>query len=223
MRGDPTDGAGQVTCQAGSVADPVRYRERLTVPVRWWLLAALAVATLWLVVAVPAGDVAGAVVATTAAVLLVTFFLRYGGATVEVDAEMLRAGRATIERAYLGQVEALTGEAVRAAFGRDCDPKAYLLLRSYARGAVRVEVTDPEDPTPYWLLATRHPVRSLAQRLGAEEHGHGVAPVARVGLGTARRAPGCPGSTDRITRSTISSASERGPSLVEALRTAMAQ
>lgn len=142
--------------------DSVQYRERLSVPVRWWLLAAATVLTLWLIVAIPAGDAAGIVVAGLGAVLLTVFFLRYGGAVVAVDARQLRAGRASIERSYLGSAEALTGEAARNAFGRDCDPKAYLVLRGYLPGAVRVEVTDPHDPTPYWLIATRDPQRLAA-------------------------------------------------------------
>jgi uncharacterized membrane protein (UPF0182 family) len=133
----------------------------LSVPVRWWLIATALVLTLWVITAVPAGNVAGLAVAGVATVLLVTLFLRYG-AVVEVDAQMLRAGRARIERHYLGTAEALTGEAARNAFGRDCDPKAYLVLRSYAPGAVRVEVTDPQDPAPYWLIATRNPQRLAA-------------------------------------------------------------
>ncbi|MDX6241690.1 MAG: hypothetical protein QOG10_6514 [Kribbellaceae bacterium] len=128
---------------------------------RWWLIATALVLTLWVITAVPAGNVAGLAVAGVATVLLVTLFLRYG-AVVEVDAQMLRAGRARIERHYLGTAEALTGEAARNAFGRDCDPKAYLVLRSYAPGAVRVEVTDPQDPAPYWLIATRNPQRLAA-------------------------------------------------------------
>ncbi|WP_432950284.1 DUF3093 domain-containing protein [Kribbella sp. CA-253562] len=138
------------------------YRERLSVPVRWWIIAALLVLTVWLIVAVPAGQPAGLIAGGVVAVLLTTLFVRYGGALVEVDAERLRAGRATIERVHLGKAEALTGEAVRTAFGRDCDPAAYLVLRSYLPGAVRVEITDPHDPAPYWLIATRNPERLAA-------------------------------------------------------------
>jgi Protein of unknown function (DUF3093) len=142
------------------------YRERLSVPVRWWIIAALAVLTLYVITAVPAGTLAGAVVAGVAAVLLVVGFLRYGAAVIEVDPDRLRAGRAAIERQHLGQVEALTGEAVRHAFGRDCDPAAYLVLRGYLPGAVRVKITDPRDPAPYWLIATRHPERLAAALTG---------------------------------------------------------
>lgn len=143
------------------------YRERLSVPVRWWIIAAAAVITLYVIMSVPAGVGAGIAVAGIAAALLITLFLRYGGAVVAVDSEKLQAGRAVIEREYLGKAEALTGEAVRTAFGRDCDPAAYLVLRSYVRGAVRVEITDPQDPAPYWLIATRNPDR-LAAALTAD-------------------------------------------------------
>jgi hypothetical protein len=138
------------------------YKERLSVPVRWWVIAAIAVLTLWLITAVPAGNIAGFAVAGLAAVLLTVLFLRYGGAMVEVDAANLRAGRASIERTYLGKATALTGEDARNAFGRDCDPHAFLVLRSYLPGAVRVELTDPHDPTPYWLIATKNPERLAA-------------------------------------------------------------
>ena len=145
----------------------VDYRERLSVPVLWWIIAATAVATLYVITAVPAGVIAGVAVAGIAAVLLVTIFIRYGGALVQVDAAKLTAGRASVEREYLGKVEALSGEDARNAFGRDCDPAAYLVLRSYVRGAVRVEITDPRDPAPYWLIATRNPER-LAAALTAD-------------------------------------------------------
>ncbi|MFF0340993.1 DUF3093 domain-containing protein [Kribbella sp. NPDC004875] len=145
------------------------YRESLRVPVSWWIIAAAAVVTLFVIVAVPVSVPAGAIVAGLAAVLLLLLFVRYGGARVEVDDRHLRAGRAEIDRSYLGTVEALTGEQARLAFGRDCDPKAYLVLRSYLRGAVRVQITDPGDPTPYWVIATRHP-----DRLAAALSGHSV-------------------------------------------------
>ena len=137
-------------------------------PVRWWIIAAVAILTLWVITAVPAGNIAGFAVAGVAAVLGATLegcgdlFIRYGGAVVEVDAQQLRAGRASIERTYLGQAEPLTGEDARNAFGRDCDPAAYLVLRSYLPGAVRVKLTDPRDPAPYWLIATRNPERLAA-------------------------------------------------------------
>ena len=142
------------------------YRERLSVPVAWWLIGAALVITLFVITYVPVGSFGGVAVGGLAALILVLSFLQYGAARVEVDGERLRAGKAVIERTYLGKVEALTGTDARDAFGRGCDPKAYLLLRSYARGAVRVEITDPRDPAPYWVIATRHPERLAAALTG---------------------------------------------------------
>src|SRR5262249_8469964 len=92
-----------------------------------------------------------------ATVLVVTILVRYGAAPIVVDGETFTAGRARIEREHLGTAEALTGEAARRARGRDCDPRAYLVLRPYLSGAVRAQLTDPDDPAPYWLVATRRP------------------------------------------------------------------
>jgi hypothetical protein len=37
-----------------------------------------------------------------------------------------------------------------------------MLLRSYVKTAVRVEVVDPQDPHPYLYLSSRHPERLAA-------------------------------------------------------------
>ncbi|MFC6344403.1 DUF3093 family protein [Nocardioides hankookensis] len=44
-----------------------------------------------------------------------------------------------------------------------------MLLRPYLKRAVRVEITDPADPAPYWLVATRRP-EELAGALAAMTH-----------------------------------------------------
>jgi hypothetical protein len=144
----------------------VEYAERLTVPLRWWVQATMLIATFWLALAVavppiPAFSITGAICALVAA-----GFVRYGAARIEVHADELRAGRAHISTAYVGAVTPLDKEQARLAAGRDADARAFLLLRPYARRAVRVEINDPSDPTPYWLLSTRHPKR-LARALSS--------------------------------------------------------
>ncbi|CAM5730941.1 Membrane protein OS=Streptomyces microflavus OX=1919 GN=Smic_08080 PE=4 SV=1 [Streptomyces microflavus] len=44
-------------------------------------------------------------------------------------------------------------------------------MRSYISGAVRVEVLDPDDPTPYLYISTRTPNRSPAIRGSARTAG----------------------------------------------------
>jgi hypothetical protein len=149
-------------------AAPTQYDERLGVPLRWWVQGTMFVATLWLamVVALP-GAVAWAA-SGVAMALLAALLLMYGNARVSVADGWLRAGRARIEGVHLGAVSALDPEETRRVAGPEADARAYLLLRPYLKRAVRVQIADPADPAPYWLVSSRHPdelaraVRSLA-------------------------------------------------------------
>jgi len=138
-------------------ASPTHYRERLSVPIRWWAQGTMLVASLWLavIVAVP-GAVAWAVTGAAVA-LMATLFLTYGAALVSVEDGWFRAGRARVELRFVGEVVPLDAEATRLVAGRDADARAYLLLRPYRKKAVKVSLSDPADPTPYWLGSTRRP------------------------------------------------------------------
>lgn len=133
------------------------YAERLTVPLRWWAQGTMLVASLWLalVVAVPealAWSISGAALA-----LMVALFVAYGRARVVVDDSTLRAGRAHIPLDLVGDVTALDEEGVRRQAGVDADARAHLVLRPYVKRGVRVDIIDPADPTPYWLVSCRRP------------------------------------------------------------------
>ena len=135
------------------------HDERLGVPLRWWALATMFVASLLLalLVATPLWvALAGTGVLLVAVLAL---FWTYGAARVAVRDGELVAGRARMLVALTGEATALDAEATRRLAGRDADARAYLLLRPYLRRAVRIDVADPADPTPYWLVSTRHPAR----------------------------------------------------------------
>jgi Protein of unknown function (DUF3093) len=140
------------------------YNERLTVPLRWWVQATMLLATLWLafVVAMPLW----AASAAAGALLLVVyaFFVWIGSARLDLRDGVLQAGTAHIAVEHLGKAEPLDREETRRVLGVDADARAFLLTRPYLRRSVKVLVHDPADPTPYWLLSTRHP-RRLASAL----------------------------------------------------------
>jgi hypothetical protein len=142
------------------------YAERLGVPLRWWVQGTMLVATLWLavVVAVP-GPVAWVVTAIALAVLFGGFW-SYGRARVCIDGDTFRAGRAHIPATYVGTATPLDADQTRRVAGVEADARAYLVLRPYLKRAVRVEITDPADPAPYWLVSTRRP-EELAKALTA--------------------------------------------------------
>ena len=143
------------------------YDERLGVPLRWWALATMFLASMLLafLVATPAWvAVAGTAVLVA---LVLSLFLAYGAARVSVRDGVLTAGRARISLEHVGEVEALDAAATRLLAGRDADARAYLLLRPYLHRAVRIGIDDPADPTPYWLVSTRRPDRLAAALRGA--------------------------------------------------------
>ncbi len=89
--------------------------------------------------------------------ILVALMVGYGRPQVAVDGTTFRAGRAHITLAHVGAVTALDATGVRRLAGVDADARAYLLLRPYLKRGVRVDITDPADPAPYWLVSCRRP------------------------------------------------------------------
>ncbi len=143
----------------------MEFAERLSVPLRWWVQGTMLVATLWLALVVAVPLAVAWVVTGIALALMVALFVSYGAARIGVDGEVLRAGRAQISTDHVGAVTALDAEAMRLQAGRDADARAYLLLRPYLKRGVKVDLTDPSDPAPYWLLSSRHPDRLAAALL----------------------------------------------------------
>ncbi|MCQ6555422.1 DUF3093 domain-containing protein [Streptomyces sp. C10-9-1] len=133
-----------------------QFSERLTAPRSWWVVAALFGVSGGLV-ALPLGVLpllGGVILAGAAAGAVVS---SYGSARIRVVSGSLVAGDARIPVSALGEVRVLDPEEARAWRSHKADPRAFMLLRSYVPTAVRIEVTDPQDPTPYLYLSTRHP------------------------------------------------------------------
>jgi hypothetical protein len=135
----------------------VDYAERLTVPLRWWVQGTMFVASLWLAVLAATPETVAWSVTAVAMAVLVALFVGYGRPRVSVDGTTFRAGRAHIPLELVGPATALDADGVRRQAGVDADARAYLLLRPYLKRGVRVDIADPADPTPYWLVSSRRP------------------------------------------------------------------
>ncbi|MEV0374775.1 DUF3093 domain-containing protein [Streptomyces sp. NPDC050636] len=137
------------------------YEERLTVPRSWWVIAGL-VGVACALMLLPLGTlpmlgglIGGAALAAVAA-------SSYGSARIRVVGGALIAGDAKIPVAALGEARALDAEEALAWRTHKADARAFMLLRGYIPTAVRVEIDDPSDPTPYAYLSTREPERLVA-------------------------------------------------------------
>ncbi|MER7660603.1 DUF3093 domain-containing protein [Streptomyces sp. NPDC096193] len=132
------------------------YDERLTAPASWWAITALLGISGGLV-ALPLGTLpmlAGLVGAFAVAALVVS---SYGSVRIRVVAGSLVAGDARIPLTALGEPVVLDAEEARAWRSYKADPRAFMLLRSYVPTALKVEITDPDDPTTYVYVSTRDP------------------------------------------------------------------
>ena len=144
----------------------VRYRERLWVPWWWWaigfgLSALLATEVTmgirslpsWLPYPVLGAAAAGVLLWLSRAEVQVVG----NGADVE-----LWAGQAHLPAAVVTQSAPIPRTAKSAALGRQLDPAAFVMHRPWVGPMALVVLNDPDDPTPYWLVSSRHPERVLS-------------------------------------------------------------
>jgi DUF3093 family protein len=138
-----------------------RFDERLSVPL-WWYLPAVGLAVLlgaeihmgypgvrsWIGYAITIPLCIGALV-------------WLGHVRVRVTGDKpdgeLRAGAARLPLRHVGHVDVVQREGKQAALGPELDPTAFLMHRAWIGPVVRIEVTDPDSDTPYWIVSTRDP------------------------------------------------------------------
>ncbi len=131
------------------------YRERLWAS-PWVFLATALVIPASLLVFLPISLVAGAVVAVVLYAAVVVL-LAIGSPVVEVTPSTFVAGRARVPIALIGTVTGYRDDAATAQRGVELDARAWLLIRGWVSPVVRVELLDPNDPTPYWIVSSRNP------------------------------------------------------------------
>lgn len=142
------------------MAEEVVYSEKLW-PAWWLWTAAVLIGASFSTIFFPI-DVFWGVLAMLAGIALCVFALLVTTPRVEVTERTLRAGRAQIEREHLGRVVGHTGDAAREQLGPGFDARSYQCVRGWIGSVITAEITDPADPTPYWLFSTRHPQKVLS-------------------------------------------------------------
>jgi hypothetical protein len=118
-----------------------------------WIMMVAATPTLGIVAAIVGTFVAGALIWS------------YGSLTIRADAQGLKVGAAHLDAEHIGAATPLDRVAFRAHLGPEADARAWLRTRPYVDGGIRVDVKDPSDPVPYWLVSCRRP-EAVAAALG---------------------------------------------------------
>jgi len=148
----------------------VRYRERLRVPWWWWpigigLSSVLALEVNMGIRNLPDWLPYAALAAVAVGVLLwlgrVEIRVVASGTDPESEVE-LWAGQAHLPASVVSRSAVVPRSAKSAALGRQLDPAAFVLHRNWVGPMVLVVLDDPDDPTPYWMVSSRHPDRVLS-------------------------------------------------------------
>ena len=128
-------------------------REVINWPIRVWLaLFLLGIASM-----ISIG------VALSDSMLLITFILTiiailiFGYRSrliILANQEQLIVGRANIESRFIESIEILDEQAMKHERGPGLNPRAFLAIRFWVKGGIKVTLNDSRDPTPYWLIST---------------------------------------------------------------------
>ena len=152
---------------ARTAAPTAAYAERLRVPwlawPGWLLVAGLLAAEIWM------GSTGLRAWVPFAVLLPLTVFLlwRAGRIRVAVTATEFQVDDARLPLSVISDVIPLDAAGKREALGVGSHPLAFVVQRPWIGGAVQVLLDDPADPTPFWVVSSRHPVELASALLRA--------------------------------------------------------
>jgi hypothetical protein len=138
------------------------YRERLHVPLAWWLLAIPTILILGGELYAGFGGVVPLVIYGVFTAGYAGFLFAWGRAVTEVSDGTLRAGGAVLRLTDAGDVVALDEKQSARLRGPRADPSARLCLRPYLKRAVYIGIDEPAGEIPYWLIGSRRPEQLAA-------------------------------------------------------------
>jgi hypothetical protein len=132
----------------------INFREVIRPP--FWLMAFIYFLALSLGIAIWAAmttTIAAVVMALLTAATILIYFT--SSLIIEVDENVLRVGKAHIDKKFCGEVTVLTPAQMSLQRTREADPAAYLAIRFWTAHGVKIAIVDSRDQTPYWLVTSK--------------------------------------------------------------------
>jgi len=143
------------------------FQERLWPSVGMWIFAFLMTTSLGIAYSQAYGKELGFMVAI-ATTLAVGIGLIVNTPLIQVDELNFRVGRARLPLQFVGKIQVLDDAQSRRARSTDANSNAHFQLRGGIKSSVIVEVSDPQDPHPYWQVSTRKPDLLIAALTNAK-------------------------------------------------------
>jgi len=92
-----------------------------------------------------------------------------GRVRVAVVDDELRVDDARLPVRFVADAVPIDAAGKRELLGPSADPLAFVVQRPWIKGAVQVLLDDPADPTPFWVVSTRHPIDLATALLAARD------------------------------------------------------
>ena len=143
------------------------YSEKVYPPPISWLLGALFGLAIGLVFGAPFGAIAG-IISGALAAGLVTIGLWRSIYEITIDQHTLTVEGHRVERAHITNCKPLDRIAARRTLGPEADPASLVIMRGWVHTAVKVDISDPENRTPYLFISTRK-ANEIAELLNKKE------------------------------------------------------
>lgn len=137
------------------VSTQVLYSERVTPKWTSFLPITLVLPTFWLTFApinAPVGLTIGIVITA-----IIVWLMLGKAPVITVTSSQIKVGRAQIAISLTGSAASIPPESAFAERGPKLDSRAFICLQSSRKGLIRLEISDQNDPTPYWLFSAKNP------------------------------------------------------------------
>jgi hypothetical protein len=142
------------------------YRERLRVPLAWWLLAMPSALILGATIYAGLSGPWPVIIVVVLVAGLAALLIAMGLGTVEISDGMLRTAGAALPLTAVSEVVCLDEKQTTQLRGPRADPAAQLYSRPYLKESVYLAVApsarEAGTAGPYWLIGTRHPAELAA-------------------------------------------------------------
>ncbi|GAA3278299.1 DUF3093 domain-containing protein [Paenarthrobacter aurescens] len=155
-----SDQSSPVPARNTPSASEVLYTEKLW-PSVWIWIVVVGLSGAGVLMFGPISAATG-IIAALILLAIMTIMLVLSTPTITVTPETVRVGRASIDRKFVGAVEAFEKSEATAERGPRLNGLAYMCFRGWIDPVVKIEITDPADRTPYWLASTRRPEELVA-------------------------------------------------------------
>jgi hypothetical protein len=131
------------------------YIERVFPGLSFFLATLFAPAALYLIVL--AFDDLWALITFVVSELAIIFLGLFAAPTLSLSSKTLSIGNVKIPTQYVKAITVVEASAQQSEKGPKLNPSAYVRFQVGVKGLLKVELNDPNDPTPYWLISSRNP------------------------------------------------------------------